>query len=58
MYFLCLFVASDKSTLNVRGFVASTGKIDPTPTNLASETGNPTGFGAVTAARRADDLRA
>ena len=39
------------STLNVRGFVPSTGRIDPTPTNLASETGNPTGFGAVTSVR-------
>jgi hypothetical protein len=37
--------------LNVRGFDPATGRIDPTPTNLASETGNPTGFGAVTAAR-------
>jgi outer membrane receptor protein involved in Fe transport len=37
--------------LNVRGFDPATGLIDPTPTNLASETGNPTGFGAVTAVR-------
>jgi hypothetical protein len=39
------------STLNVRGFVPATGRIDPTPANLASETGNPTGFGAVTSVR-------
>jgi hypothetical protein len=44
-------------TLNVRGFVAATGLIDPTPTNLASETGNPTGFGAVTSVRPPRNLQ-
>jgi len=35
----------------VRGFDAATGRIDPTPTNIASERGNPTGFGGVTSVR-------
>jgi len=48
-------------TLNVVGFVAATSttpaRIDPAPTNLASETGNPTGFGAVTAVRPPRNLQ-
>src|SRR5206468_3928370 len=43
------------STLNVVGFVASTGKIDPTPTNLPFDsTGklvNKNGFGTVSSVR-------
>jgi Carboxypeptidase regulatory-like domain/TonB-dependent Receptor Plug Domain len=39
------------ATLEVRGFDAATGLIDPTTTNLASETGNRTGFGGVTSVR-------
>jgi hypothetical protein len=39
------------STLEVKGFDAATGRIDPTPTNLASERGNPTGFGGVQSVR-------
>ncbi|MGH9847752.1 MAG: hypothetical protein ACREEM_54390, partial [Blastocatellia bacterium] len=39
------------STLNVRSLT------DPTPTNLASETGNRTGFGAVTSVRPPRNLQ-
>ena len=49
------------NTLNLRGFVAATAatattpatpaRIDLTPTNLASQTGNRTGFGAVSSTR-------
>jgi hypothetical protein len=39
------------STLEVKGFNSATGQIDSTPTNLASEKGNPTGFGGVQSVR-------
>jgi Carboxypeptidase regulatory-like domain/TonB-dependent Receptor Plug Domain/TonB dependent receptor len=39
------------ATLEVRGFDGATGLIDPTPTNLAAETGNRTGFGGVQSVR-------
>ena len=45
------------TTLNVTGFNSTTGLINATPANLASETGNPTGFGAVTSVRPPRNLQ-
>ncbi len=45
------------TTLNVVGFETSTGKINSNPANLASETGNLTGFGAVTSVRPPRNLQ-
>jgi hypothetical protein len=45
------------STLEVVGYRSSTSPLDTTPTNLASETGNRTGFGGVQSVRQPRNLQ-